>query len=464
MDNTCHDDTGDGKVTLGSNGERMRRLLGLAYVAVLVAVMLLTWSAPQALANHVQCGDVITQDTTLDSDLIDCPDDGIVIGSDNITLDLGGHTVDGDGFPTEHPLECEAGIVNGPWSFCPRPGEASHDHVTIRNGRVRDFSYGVRVLGTDDNLLNRLEVSNTRNGIAVFESSNVVIERNSVSDNATHDAAAIVLGSVTHASVERNHLARNVYGVHAEDLREIQIVRNFVFDNSAGMHLHSAYNNLIAHNHVAGNGTGIELSDGVFDNLVIGNWVFDNANIGIMTQEGDHRNRIERNFVLNNGSLSNSDSAGIHLFGDGDGERVEGNILFGNDRGVVISGSARNVGIERNWIFRNTHGGIVLRNPEHLSSVDRVMRNTVTRNGGDGIFIDAATPDGTSLYILERNVARENEDDGIDAEYPATELTRNSANRNGDLGIEAVPGVTDGGGNGAFGNGNPLQCLNVACR
>ncbi len=30
-----------------------------------------------ALANHVQCGDVITQDTRLDSDLVDCPGDGI---------------------------------------------------------------------------------------------------------------------------------------------------------------------------------------------------------------------------------------------------------------------------------------------------------------------------------------------------------------------------------------------------
>lgn len=29
--------------------------------------------------------------------------------------------------------------------------------------------------------------------------------------------------------------------------------------------------------------------------------------------------------------------------------------------------------------------------------------------------------------------------------------------------LEAVPGVTDGGGNRARGNGNPAQCTNVAC-
>ena len=50
----------------------------------------------QALASDVGCGDTITTDTTLDSDLVNCPNNGIIIGADNITLDLNGHTIDGD--------------------------------------------------------------------------------------------------------------------------------------------------------------------------------------------------------------------------------------------------------------------------------------------------------------------------------------------------------------------------------
>ena len=42
-------------------------------------------------------------------------------------------------------------------------------------------------------------------------------------------------------------------------------------------------------------------------------------------------------------------------------------------------------------------------------------------------------------------------------------ISKNTVNDNHDLGIEAVPGITDGGGNGASGNGNPLQCSNVFC-
>ena len=67
----------------------MRRFLGLP-AAIATATALLALSAGQAVASHVQCGDVITQDTTLDSDLIDCPGDGLVIVADNITLDLNG--------------------------------------------------------------------------------------------------------------------------------------------------------------------------------------------------------------------------------------------------------------------------------------------------------------------------------------------------------------------------------------
>ena len=43
-------------------------------------------------------------------------------------------------------------------------------------------------------------------------------------------------------------------------------------------------------------------------------------------------------------------------------------------------------------------------------------------------------------------------------------LVANRARWNFDLGIEAIAGVLDGGGNRAFGNGNPLQCENIFCR
>ena len=71
---------------------RYHRPITVGLTALTAAVLGgFTISDSQALASHVSCGDTITSDTTLDTDLVDCPSNGIVIGADGITLDLDGH-------------------------------------------------------------------------------------------------------------------------------------------------------------------------------------------------------------------------------------------------------------------------------------------------------------------------------------------------------------------------------------
>jgi hypothetical protein len=77
----------------------------------------------------------------------------------------------------------------------------------------------------------------------------------------------------------------------------------------------------------------------------------------------------------------------------------------------------------------------------------------------DGFLVEAGATDTG----LTQNRARQSGDDPIEVDSAGTTLTRNRANRNVDFGIVAVFGATDGGGNLANGNGNPLQCLNVFC-
>src|SRR5829696_8484752 len=71
----------------------------VATVALLLMGCCLAFDAGPASASHVSCGDRITADTTLDADLVNCPNHGIVIAADDVTLDLNGHLVDGDGTP-----------------------------------------------------------------------------------------------------------------------------------------------------------------------------------------------------------------------------------------------------------------------------------------------------------------------------------------------------------------------------
>jgi hypothetical protein len=112
-------------------------LFSLAAILALAVVVLLALAGAKAAGQgQPQCGDTITTDTTLHHDLVDCPNNGILIGADNITLNLNGHLVDGDG--TEfggcdpNAEVCDSGLVDD-----------GHNGVTVKHGRVREFGVGV---------------------------------------------------------------------------------------------------------------------------------------------------------------------------------------------------------------------------------------------------------------------------------------------------------------------------------
>src|SRR5215208_4733424 len=132
-------------------------------------------AAGQASASHVGCGDTVTIDTRLDSDLVNCPNNGIEIGADDIALDLNGHTIDGDE-PEECAEICDVGVVN-----------FDHPGVTITGGSVREFALGLVVGGSTDNrLLDLSAARNTFMGAVLADSPRAQLERNTVVENGLH--------------------------------------------------------------------------------------------------------------------------------------------------------------------------------------------------------------------------------------------------------------------------------------
>ena len=149
---------------------------------------------------------------------------------------------------------------------------------------------------------------------------------------------------------------------------------------------------------------------------------------------------------------------------------VEGNSMRGNLAGVFI------VGVGNHIVANDIVGeggddrGILAFN------ATRIVNNRVSRYGGPaGIeLLDGGEVSGNQVFAnvdgiraqgaatVSGNVAFGNTDDGIDAGAGAV-LQGNIAIQNADLGIAAGPGVIDAGGNRAFANGNPLQCVGVAC-
>ena len=137
-------------------------------------------SAAPALAVHVSCGDTITTDTTLDRDLTDCPNNGIIIGADDITLDLNGHTIDGDGQLIDPCPEGELRDAGISADF--------HDGVTVVDGVVREFAVGVGV-GSARNvrLAGLSSSSNVFFGYLLFDVEHSVLRDSSGSNNPGPD-------------------------------------------------------------------------------------------------------------------------------------------------------------------------------------------------------------------------------------------------------------------------------------
>jgi parallel beta-helix repeat protein len=378
-------------------------LVGLSVTVTLVLVGIVALSGAEA-ASKVSCGDTITADITLHRNLVNCPNNGIVIGADNITLDLNYHMIDGDGSPT-HGCDiqtefCDVGVAN-----------FGYDGVAVVHGSVREFGGGVNFGGMRHNRL--LDISASRNhsvGISVFSCSRTVIRGSSGTDSTSPD----------------NGTGLGVFGCH-----RVRVINNSVRRNTGhhGMVLVDSNHSLIKGNRVSRNG-----GEGVI-------------------LEGGKRNKFRRNRVVRNG-------AGITL-GPGSHNVIAHNRVSRGRDGIRIEKGHDNL-VANNVVTHARRAGIRLGIPHpFLGGAHNTVRgNLVKASRADGFLVNAK--DNHSR--LRRNTARGAGDDGFDVQSHTAKLTKNLALRNGDLGIAAVRGVNDGGGNIAHHNGDPRQCTNIACR
>ena len=152
-------------------------------------------SAGQAAASHVSCGATITADTTLDNDLVDCPTNGIIIAADDVTLDLNGHTIDGDGTPDSacDPIHdfCDFGVAFD-----------NRDGVTVRDGSIREFEGGLLAFKTRDSRLIKLSTARNRFGNIGVAASSLVLVRKCSGDASQPPARATAWACSTRATSE----------------------------------------------------------------------------------------------------------------------------------------------------------------------------------------------------------------------------------------------------------------------
>jgi len=285
----------------------------------ITTVLALWWGlGPVGVADAavLSCGQTITQNTVLENDVGPCAPgagvNGIIVGADNITLDLNGHSVSG----TSNLINDGAGIY-----LFRRTG------VTVKNGTVRNFDCGVAVEGGSGNTVtgvNALDnagavgVTRCGEGVAILSSQNNRVVGNQLVRNGPFGG----VGVYTVVNSEHNRTTSGVSSGNLIDSNQVidnNRARSVTINDSDGVRIETqSVFNIISNNNVTGSG---------LDGISIFSFAPDNT--------------IRFNSVQNNGFLNpfRRNGDGIRVFGGSDRTTVIGNRAIGNAaNGIIFHG------------------------------------------------------------------------------------------------------------------------------
>ena len=307
----------------------VKRIIGTGLVLPLVASIVLVLGAP-AYAGHLACGDVITEDAKLDADLSCLSGTALIIGDEDVILDLGGHTLEGGsggvGVLIQDGLEditVRNGIIDGFF----RGVEAQHvEELVLRNlvirGQTTPGALGILILDSsevlienssllgpvptisvdvglaillrfvEDIIVNNVDVHGYRTGVEFAcilcdgsePPSNGTVRNSSFTGNWI----GVDLRNTTHAIVSRNHM------------RDCVFFPGFPCDGISAGFAAPVSGVRLRDNHIHNSRGGILLND-IFDSVITGNHIHNNAVSGIRLTNGSDGNLIRSNLTFGNG-------------------------------------------------------------------------------------------------------------------------------------------------------------------
>ena len=193
------------------------------------------------------CAMRVAESFTLANDLT-CAGDGMVIVSDNVTVDLGGHTLTGPGMgPQTWPLPQldSVGVRVG-----------GHTGVTIRNGKTTAFSTGIYFIDMVSSSIESVTTLRNRFGFYIHASQKITVKDSDVEFNIY----GLHLQNSDDCVLVNNLLARQTYnspggyGLYLYASSRNRITDNTIDSNiNWGIWFSDAKENVIFHNNVVGN-------------------------------------------------------------------------------------------------------------------------------------------------------------------------------------------------------------------
>lgn len=267
-------------------------------------------------AGHVGCGSVLFEDTELDSNLVNCPDDGLVIGADGVVVKLKGFILSG------------SGVGNGVVAM-------NRKRVSIQGpGVIREFVNGVLIIEGSGHRVRGLTTSNNTSGGIVLLNS----KRNAIRENASasNGFVGIQMFGVSETDVAGNNVFFNETGIRFGNSNDNMLRGNSSQNNEfVGIRLEASRGNAIEENALVGNNTGVRLMDGSSGNHLGSNVIVSNGGVGVFVGSpgGNRNNRITGNTIVDS-------FVGVRIFDQSDiNTRIRRNTFSSNTDQIQDAGA-----------------------------------------------------------------------------------------------------------------------------
>lgn len=259
--------------------------LGLSLVVLLAATIV----APAANATRgwsLACGEVVTTNVTLTKSMKNCAS-GLVVGADNLTIDLNGYAI--------------KGLANGTGVGIDVTGRTG---ITVKDGNISDFAEGVKLFNTSNSTVERLVIRRAVTGIRLARTDNGT-DSNQILDNKVRDSVdgIVAFGAASSriadntlsdltgigifcrdtfssaAEIEGNRAVRNDVGIRLQ-FCSASVAEN-VASNNAGAGIFRTRSNGPTFRNVANRNGGIGINVDDSPGLISGNLTQGNTGHGL---------------------------------------------------------------------------------------------------------------------------------------------------------------------------------------
>jgi parallel beta-helix repeat protein len=202
----------------------------------------------QPLAISPSCGQVITQNVILTSNLNCAESDGLIVDAGNIVIDLNGHTISGPDVDSDTKTSSKTGIVI-----------PNVNNVVVQDGTIEGFQAGILMTGSQNVEVKGMVVKN--NQIGLFSTGSTIVN--------------------AHLSIIMN----NQIGIAEHSTQQSTIEDNILFQNTlAGITLVNSDNSVITLNSITESGNGLYVDNQSnqnnvnFNNVLLNTIDVNNAN------------------------------------------------------------------------------------------------------------------------------------------------------------------------------------------